>query len=202
MRRILSIILLLFTALAFSQSDKDSLLQKDFNEVYDKLKLMHYLERAAMEYYSITDEGRIISEKTFPYYLKKNVISTNPVPSIDILKYLGIYLNKDIPCNWNDFVMAVNNANAKSLLEITEKYGYPSNPRIAKLSGLESTSTCIVFTIRKNKYAQDIEKMIKKEYKKGVISESEYNIFKALNGREALSTKEVQELTKNLKKAP
>ncbi|MNK22239.1 hypothetical protein D3C87_405130 [compost metagenome] len=196
MKKILSVILLLFTALVFSQPDKDSLLQKNFNEVHDKLKLMSYLDGYAGEYYKMTEKESRISEATFQYYLKKNVISNNPIPDIDILRYLGFYTAESIPANWETFRTAVYNSNAKSLLEISEKYGFPSAQRILKIAGGKSAKGGIVFTIRRNRYTDELKKMMRQQYRKKNVSEAEYTFFKSFSEYDALSSEEIKKLEK------
>lgn len=144
------------------------------------------------------DEYESISvEKTFLYYLKKNIIATNPVPSIDVLKYLEIYIQKDIPTDWQTFAAKVNNANAKSLLEITNKYGYPSKDRIIKYIGFyDLPNLSLNFAIRKNRYFEELKKVLKNEVKLGNMNKGEYDLFIAMDNREALPTNEMLKLSK------
>lgn len=170
---------------------------KDYAAVYEKLKLMHYLEDTVCEYYKMSAYDKIASEKTFQYYLKKNIIGNNPCDSLDILRFLEVYIQKDIPNDWKSFAEKVHNANAKSLLEITEKYGFPSKERIEKYVGLYDLKRMnVIFAIRENRYQDEMHKMFKKEHKIGNISDGEYNAFLALGGKGLLSNQEIEKLNK------
>lgn len=197
MKKIILILLFLSVFSGYSQVEKDSLFAKEYAVVHQKLKLMHYLERAVMQYYTMDKYEQTASEKTFQYYLKKNLIEGNPVPTINILRYLEVYLQKDIPANWESFITRVNNTNVKSLIEITKKYGYPSRERIIRYVGLyDLPGSSISFAIRKNIYFEELKKVLKSEIKQGNISESEYKFFIDINNREVLSTKEVMKVSK------
>lgn len=197
MKKALLIFIYMFAFSGYSQAEKDSLLAKDYSEVYKKLKFMHYLEDTVLNLYTMDEYEGIAVEKTFQYYLKKNIIANNPVTSIDVLKYLEVYVQKDIPSDSKSFIRKANNANAKSLIEITEKYGYPSKERITKYVGFyDLPSLSINFAIRKNRYFNDLKKLLKKEVKKGNMKKSEYEIFVQMDNREALPTAEMLKISK------
>ncbi|MDV6168079.1 hypothetical protein R1T16_06555 [Flavobacterium sp. DG1-102-2] len=113
MKNVLTIFLLLFSALSFSQSEKDSLFKRDAALIYNTLKVMHHLDSAVKDYYQMPVEDKNTSGQDLPKYLEENVLSTNPVPDVDLLLYLEIYIKKDIPQDWNTFAKRVYNANAK-----------------------------------------------------------------------------------------
>ncbi len=191
MKKTILVIFLLITAFSFGQAEKDSLFAKDVGDIYNTLRVMYHLERSVMEYYIMPEKERIATGKTFQYYFKKNIIATNPVPSIDILRYLEIYLQKDIPDDWKSFMKKVNNANAKMLLALTDKYGYPSKKRLDKFTGIDTDIQSINFAIRPNLYTEVLGKMLRKENRKGNVSDRELELFIFIGGREAVSGKEI-----------
>ena len=195
MKQILFILSLLFSIPSFSQVEKDSLFKNNAVLIYNTLKVMHYLERAAMEYYLMTEKDRIRTGQNFHEYLQTNIIATNPVPDVDLLRYLEIYLQKDIPQDWNTFMSKVNNANAKMLLAITDKYGYPSKARVEKYAGAYNLpNASVIFGIRPNRYYKEMTKMLKKAHKSGDLPDHDYTLFLAIGGHEAISTKEVKKI--------
>ncbi|MDV6168081.1 hypothetical protein R1T16_06565 [Flavobacterium sp. DG1-102-2] len=195
MKHLLSISLLLFSVFSFSQVEKDSLFKKDAALIYDTLKVMHHLERAVMQYYLMPEQDRISTGQNFQEYIEANVLATNPVPDVDLLRFLEIYIKKDVPQDWKNFMAKVNNTNAKMLLTLTHKYGYPSKQRVEKYAGAYNLpNASVIFAVRPNRYYDEMAKMLKKAHKKGDLSDHDYDLFLAIGGREAISTNEVKKI--------
>ncbi|MCO6148606.1 hypothetical protein [Flavobacterium sp. NRK1] len=195
MKRAIFFIVFLFSFCGFSQSEKDSLFAREACEIYNKLELMHHLDACIANYYLMTEEERIKSNQTFLYYYQRNIVGTCVFSSADILSYLEVYVEKDIPQGWSAFIDRVYNVNAKNLLALTDKYGYPSFNKIEKYAGkYDMPNFSIVFALRKNRYRKDIKKMIHKEYKKGNVTENEYLIFKAIAGKDVIAEKDVKKM--------
>ena len=201
MKKLLLYIILLLSLTGFAQAEKDSLFAKDIGEIYNTLKVMQHLERKVMELYMMPVEERKPIEDAFHYYLIKRIIATNPVPSTDILRFLEIYIQKDIPSDWKLFAEKVNNTNAKLLLSITDKYGYPSFKRLKKYAGISNDIIAINFAIRPNRYYKDLAKMLEKEHKKGNVQDAELEAFNVMANRIAISTEEIQKRNKTSKKS-
>lgn len=201
MKKLLLYIILLISLTGFAQAEKDSLFAKNIGEIYNTLKVMQHLEREVMELYMMPVEERKPIEDAFHYYLKKRIIATNPIPSTDILRFLEIYIQKDIPSDWKLFAEKVNNTNAKLLLSITDKYGYPSFKRLKKYSGISTDIIAINFAIRPNRYYKDLAKMLEKEHKKGNVQDAELEAFNVMANRIAISTEEIQKRNKTSKKS-
>jgi len=183
MKHLLSISLLLFSVFLFSQVEKDSLFKKDAALIYNTLKVMHHLERAVMQYHLMPEQDRISTGQNFQEYLEANVLATNPVPDVDLLRYLEIYIKKDVPQNWKSFMARVNNTNAKMLLTLADKYGYPSQQRVEKYAGAYNLpNASVIFAVRPNRYYDEMAKMLKKAHKKGDLSDHDYNLFLAIGG--------------------
>jgi hypothetical protein len=190
MKKVILIVLLLFSISGFSQPEKDSLLTKDLDLVMEKLKLMHYLDQVGMEYWTMANqEVREASNKTFPYYFTSQIVKNNPT-SIDIKEYLGMDLKEFVPIKWKDFLSAVYEKNIVEFIALTKKYGYMSFERMRKFDLVGKLSGNAVFVIRTKTHDKEVKKLIKKEFKIGNMPETEYEHFKFFLQRKSVLIKE------------
>jgi hypothetical protein len=157
MKNIVLTMLLMLGFSTFAQTESET-------EMLKKLKLMHYLDDAAMQSYAT---GSIIG-----FY--KNVFNENPVPEISVNTYLGV---TEPPQNATQFVDTVNYRNAETLLQIIQTEGYPSFDRIKALTGQKNVCSAAVFMHRATPdQKKQFKKIAKDEFKKGNMSEQEYNL--------------------------
>lgn len=157
MKKILQFLLVMLSYSAFAQTPSET-------EMLKKLKLMHYLDDAAMHSFAT---GSIQG-----YYI--NVFNENPVPEISINEYLGV---TEPPQNNSQFVYTVNYRNAEALMQIIAANGYPSYDRIKNLTGAKNVTSAAVFMHRATpEQKKQFRKIIKAELKKGNIAEQEYDL--------------------------
>jgi len=157
MKKMLPLLLLMLGFSTYAQTESET-------EMLKKLKLMHYLDDAAMQSYAT---GSIIG-----FY--KNVFNDNPVPEISVNEYLGV---TEPPQNAGQFVYTVNYRNAEALMKIIQENGYPSFDRIRALTGQKNVCSAAVFMHRATpEQKKQFRKIAKDEFKKGNMSEQEYNL--------------------------
>lgn len=157
MKKLLLLLLLLPGIGTFAQTASET-------EMLKKLKLMHYLDDAAMQSYAA---GSIQG-----FY--KNVFNENPVPEISVNEYLGV---TEPPQNSSQFVATVNYRNAETLLKIIQTDGYPSYDRIRALTGAKNVTSAAVFMHRATpEQKKQFKRVARDEFKKGNMTEQEYNL--------------------------
>ncbi|MGV3460886.1 MAG: hypothetical protein ACO1N9_10580 [Flavobacterium sp.] len=157
MKKILLLLLMVSATGTFAQTASET-------EMLKKLKLMHYLDDAAMQSYAA---GSIQG-----FY--KGVFNQNPVPEISVNAYLGV---TEPPQNSTQFVDTVNYRNAESLLQIIQTEGYPSYDRIRALTGQKNVTSAAVFMHRATpEQKKQFKKVAREEFKKGNMSEQEYDL--------------------------
>ena len=172
------------------------LFKKDAALIYNTLKVMDHLDRALKDYCEMSYRGMNTSGQDLPKYIEENVLATNPVPDVDLLRYLEIYVKKDIPQDWNTFAKRVHNANAKVLLGIADKYGYPSHKRIEKFIGINLDIFAINFAMPSNNYHEDVSEMMKREYKLGNVTQTEFELYSIMGGKTYVTKSDAKKLEK------
>lgn len=197
---VLLFIVSMYSSGVFSQAEKDSLFKQDAALICNTLKVMHHLHRAVKDYCAMPVRDKSSFDKDFPKYLQDNVFAISPVPDVDLLRYLEIYVKSDIPQDWESFSKRVSNVNARVLLGIADKYGYPSAKRLKAFTGIDLDIHALNFTITSNNYHGDVSKMMKKEYKIGNISDSEYELYSIMGGKTFVTNDDFQKLEKFRKK--
>lgn len=173
MKKILPLLLVMFTLSTFAQTPSET-------EMLKKLKLMHYLDDAAMQSYAA---GSIQG-----FY--KNVFNENPVPEISVNEYLGV---TEPPQNSIQFVDTVNYRNAEALLQIIEANGYPSYERIRALTGAKNVNSAAVFMHRAtSEQKKQFKRVAKDQFKKGNMTEQEYDLcMKFIKTEDVLTASQV-----------
>lgn len=157
MKKLLLLLLMVSGIGTFAQTASET-------EMLKKLKLMHYLDDAAMQSYAA---GSIQG-----FY--KGVFNENPVPEISVNQYLGV---TEPPQNSSQFVDTVNYRNAEELLRIIQANGYPSYERVRALTGAKNVTSAAVFMHRATpEQKKQFKKIAKDEFKKGNMTEQEYNL--------------------------
>lgn len=143
MKQVYLIIILLLSIIAYSQPAKDSLLHEDRVLVSQQFILMYHLDKCATSYYLKDKKERALSELRFTQFYDDSIVGTNPVPEINISTYLGFKNVTDVPVSWKDFISRVYDNIILTLINLTEKYGYPSKARMnTKTDDKFSTLPC------------------------------------------------------------
>ncbi|WP_037320361.1 hypothetical protein [Salegentibacter sp. Hel_I_6] len=126
MNKILLITVFTLTSLNFySQSNKDELLEKDIAGIVEEIKFMYHYDQATREYlhFQTFDKNITDSIESLSKEMRDNRSNFTPVNS-DSLK------NKI----WNTYINPMDQIHTERMIEITQKYGFPSAQRLKKFS--------------------------------------------------------------------
>lgn len=166
MKKIVLLLLLLPAALSM-QAQENTPVPTAFADMITRLKVMHYLDDAALTYFLNGLQGDVAG-----YY--KAVLKDNPVKGFDIDKYLGF---SETPADAPAFINAVAEKNAAALLDIMEQYGYPSFSRLkAFVPNSKSLSAAIFIDRAPEEYKKKFRQALRDQYKEGNMTKREYAI--------------------------
>ncbi|WP_408084595.1 hypothetical protein [Flavobacterium rhizosphaerae] len=143
---------------------------------------MDYLRNHALHFGVLPKEKSITINPTFFTKGKDSVIENNPVPAIDIEKYLE-FDTKGIPVTWNEFSERVSRKNIECLLGMIKNYGYLSNKRVRLYSNDDFNAVSVYINAAPKEYKKDLWEVVKKEYKIGNMDEGEYLINEYMLGK-------------------
>jgi len=195
MKQLYIVLLLLFSAHAFCQPEKDALLEADNLKVDEMITMAQYLDRCAANYFIKPAEEK--ANMGFSRYYREIVIGYSTVPSFNIPEYLG-YKDGAEPLNNDAFMDAVYSTNIEMLLTVTDKYGYPSCERMRAGAFKKATCGSMIFIMRSDAYDKKLKAIFKRENKLGNLSDKEYNHFKFIMKRKKMITDaDIEWLEKN-----
>ncbi len=171
--------ILTITHLNICAQDKDSLLRSDINEVVELLEFMYGYDQTLREYtiYRTFDKS------------ETNRIESLPDSILSIEKELRNFRSDTIRNYiWKNYINPMDSAHTKILIELSEKYGFPSNKRIKEYYDKEFSdpefSALLIFIHSPQKYWSKIEKLMTNEYNEGNINRCAYGYIKwHVNGR-------------------
>lgn len=122
-----------------AQADKDSLLAQDVEVIIEELRFMHGLDQGARKYLdygtfntSVTDSIERLSKEQIK--MAEETLSLSKTSRLEI---------------WDNILNPLDSLKATRMIEIIEKYGYPSKKRLQKYSDQEidfSAHTILVHT--------------------------------------------------------
>ena len=159
----------------FSQTNKEQLFKQDIDSIMDHLRFSYQYDQAMREYilYKTFDKSIIDSvenlENSTNYILSHN-FKTNK--------------SKEI---WKDFINPADEKFTKLMIDISDKYGYPSLKRIKKYYKREllpEFNPTILLIHSNKKYWKKIDEIVDREFKIGNIGKCDYGYIKwHLSGR-------------------
>ncbi len=176
MNKIYIPILLLFSNFTFAQAVKDSLLAKDANVLIEELRFMHELDQGSRKY---LDYGSF--NKSFTDSIER--LSKEEIK----LAEESLKLTKESRSNiWDNFLNPLDSLKAERMIEIIDKYGFPSEKRLRKFSNQKidfSARTILVHT--PFSFKEKMIPIIEREYKAGNLkNQCEYGyLLRHVNGR-------------------
>ena len=169
MKLSLLIISILLSNTIYSQSAKDSLLQKDIDVLVEEMEFMYGYDQTMREYTIF---------KTF------DKSETNRIENLsDSLRILEMKNRKFVSDSINTLIYKkyINPMDAKHterMIEITKKYGFPSIDRIKKYYNKEFVdpefNPLIIFIHSPKKYWDELKELMLNEYKTGTINQCQY----------------------------
>lgn len=176
MNKIYILLLLLFSNFTFAQADKDSLLAKDADLLIEELRFMHELDQGTRKY---LDYGSF--NKSFTDSIER--LSREEIKIAEE----SLKLSKESRAKiWDNFLSPLDSLKAERMIEIIEKYGFPSEKRLGKYSDRKidfSARTILVHT--PFSFKEKMIPIIEREYKAGNLkNQCEYGyLLWHLNGR-------------------
>lgn len=176
MKNIIFLLLIIITNSSLAQADKDSLLAKDVDVLIEELRFMHGLDQGTRKY---LDYGSF--NKSFTDSIER--LSREEIKMAeDSLKPSKASRAKI----WDNFLNPLDSLKANRMIEIIEKYGFPSEKRLQKYSDQKlnfSARTILVHT--PFSFKDKMIPIIEREFQAGNLkNQCEYGyLLWHLNGR-------------------
>lgn len=165
----LSIISILFYCSIYSQTEKDSLLQKDILVLVEEMEFMYGYDQTLREYtiYKTFDKSETDRIESLPDSLQHIELSKRKFVSDTISKHI-----------FKNYINPMDAKHTERMIEITKKYGFPSLNRIKKYYDNEFTdpefNPLILFIHSPRKYWDELKTLMLEEYKNGTINQCQY----------------------------
>jgi len=153
----------------YSQSAKDSLLQKDINVLVEEMEFMYGYDQTMREYtiYKTFDKSETNRIENLPDSLRNEEMKNRKFESDSIGKLI-----------WKKYINPMDAEHTKRMIEITKKYGFPSVERIKKYYEKEfidpEFNPLIIFIHSPRKYWVELKELMLKEYQNGIINQCQY----------------------------
>ncbi|MES2544704.1 MAG: hypothetical protein V4548_07455 [Bacteroidota bacterium] len=160
---------ILFSNMIYSQSTKDSLLQKHINVLVEEMEFMYGYDQTMREYvifktFDKSETNRIenLPENLRVEKIKKRKFESDSIGSLIYKKYIN----------------TMDAEHTERMIEITKKYGFPSIERIKKYYKKEFVDAefnpLIIFIHSPKKYWEVLKELMLNEYKNGIINQCQY----------------------------
>ena len=153
----------------YSQSTKDSLLQKDINSLVEEMEFMYGYDQTMREYtiFKTFDKSETDRIENLPDTLRVEEMKKRKFESDSIGKLI-----------WKKYINPMDAEHTERMIEITKKYGFPSIKRIQKYYKKEFVdpefNPLIIFIHSPKKYWEELKKLMLNEYKNGIINQCQY----------------------------
>ena len=169
MKLSLLIISILLSNTIYSQSAKDSLLQKDIDVLVEEMEFMYGYDQTMREYiifktFDKSETNRIenLSDSLRILEMKNRIFVSDSIGKLIYKKYIN----------------PMDAEHTERMIEITKKYGFPSTDRIKKYYNKEFVdpefNPLIIFIHSPKKYWDELKEIMLNEYKNGVINQCQY----------------------------
>ncbi|WP_313114352.1 hypothetical protein [Aequorivita sediminis] len=153
----------------FSQSVKDSLLEKDINILVEEMEFMYGYDQTMREYtiFKTFDKSETDRIENLPDSLR--------VMELENRKFVSDSISKLI---FRKYINPMDAEHTERLIEITKKYGFPSTERIRKYYKKEFAdpefNPLIIFIHSPKKYWDELKELMFMEYQNGIINQCQY----------------------------
>ena len=169
MKLSLLIISILLSNTIYSQSAKDSLLQKDIDVLVEEMEFMYGYDQTMREYiifktFDKSETNRIenLSDSLRILEMKNRIFVSDSIGKLIYKKYIN----------------PMDAEHTERMIEITKKYGFPSTDRIKKYYNKEFVdpefNPLIIFIHSPKKYWDELKELMLNEYKTGTINQCQY----------------------------
>lgn len=173
---------LFISANSLAQSNRDILLEQDVFDLVEELEFMYAYDQALREYtiYKTFNKSATDSIEKLPDSLRMKVISNRQFKSDSINKFI-----------WRNYINPKDAAHTERMVAIIKKYGFPSVDRIKQYypgAFKDREFDPIILLIHSpKKYWEELEKLMLKEYKNGIINQCQYGyLLWQFTGRKSL----------------
>ena len=180
MKKTFLLLLVLFSNSLVAQADKDSLLAQDVDVIIEELRFMHEIDQGARKYLdygtfnkSVTDSIEKMSKEEIK--MAEESLSLSKTSKAQI---------------WDNILSPLDSLKAGRLIEIIEKYGFPSTKRLEKYSGQDVDFTARTILVHTPfSFKDQLLPILEREYKAGNLEDQcEYGyLLWHLNGRSDFS---------------
>lgn len=153
----------------YSQSAKDSLLQKDINVLVEEMEFMYGYDQTMREYtiYKTFNKSETDRIENLPDSLR--------IQEMIKRKFVSDSISKMI---YKKYINPMDAEHTERMMEITKKYGFPSTERIRKYYKKEFVdpefNPLIIFIHSPKKYWDELKELMLKEYQNGIINQCQY----------------------------
>ena len=175
MNKILLTLILLLTSFNFySQSNKDELLKQDIEKIVEELKFMYNYDQATREY---------LYYQTFDKWITDSIESLSDKD--ERLKFLPVKSDSLKTKIWENYITPMDKIHTRRMIEITNKYGFPSAKRLKKYSEESINFSPLILLIHSPfDYSEDLKNIAKIEKEQGRLEKCDYGyLLWHLNGR-------------------
>jgi len=178
MRFLLFPLIVALSVNSFSQ-DKDSLLKADIIGVVELLEFMYEYDQTLREYTVFRSFDK--SETNRIENLPDSLIRVEKQQRKFKSDTLSIFI-------WRNYINPMDSIHTRILIELTQKYGFPSTPRLKKFYRGQIAdpefNPILIFVHAPKHYWKQIEELITVEYNEGRINRCTYGWIKwHVNGR-------------------
>lgn len=153
----------------FSQSAKDSLLQKDINVLVEEMEFIYGYFQTMREYiiFKTFDKSETNRIENLPDSLRIEEMKSRTFESDSIGKLI-----------WKKYINPMDAEHTGRMIDITKKYGFPSVERIKKYYKKEfidpEFNPLIIFIHSRREYWDELKELMLKEYQNGIINQCQY----------------------------
>ena len=153
----------------FSQTKKDSLLQKDINSLVEEMEFMYGYDQTMREYtlYKTFNKSETDRIENLPDSLIVEELKSRKFETDSLKKFI-----------WKNYINPKDEEHTERMIEITKKYGFPTINRIKKYYKKEfidpEFNPLIIFIHSPKKYWEVLKVLSLEEYKNGIINKCQY----------------------------
>ncbi|MGC1630512.1 MAG: hypothetical protein WA749_00220 [Gelidibacter sp.] len=153
----------------YSQPAKDSLLQKDIKVLVEEMEFMYGYDQTMREYtiFKTFDKSETDRIENLPDSLRVKEMSERQFVSDTLSKFI-----------FKNYINPKDALHTKRMIDITEKYGFPSIDRIRKYYNAEFTdpefNPILIFIHSPKEYWEELKTLMLNEYNTGIINQCSY----------------------------
>lgn len=165
----------------YSQSSKDTLLEKDINALVEEMEFMYGYDQTMREYtlYKTFDKSETDFIEKLPDSVRMEEMKKRRLVTDTLNRYI-----------FEKYINPMDALHTERIITITKKYGFPSKKRIARCYKKEFNdpefNPLILLIHSPRQYWEDLKILMLEEYQNGIINQCEYGyLLWQFTGRES-----------------